>query len=177
MKLVHAHTVEGLYWRALAGKVPSALKEELKPLGLDLDGKPRDVEQGQWAQMLAVTVKHLYPHLSADDGYYRLGEAVVQGYENTIMGKALFAVMRMLGPHRVIKRSTANLQSANTFSQATVKQLEPNHYEVWTNECNGNANYLRALMFGALQRSGAEDLKIEVLGFDGHAATFDIRWA
>src|SRR5215213_4648597 len=81
VKLVHSHTVEGLYWRALAGKVPSALKEELKTLGLDLDAKPRDIEQAKWAQVLGVTVRHLYPRLSTDDGYYRLGETIVQGYE------------------------------------------------------------------------------------------------
>ncbi len=177
VRLVHAHTVEGLYWRALAGKVPPALKEELKALGLDLDAKVTDVEQERWAKLLAVTVRHLYPGQSVDDGYYRLGETIVQGYESTVMGKALFAMMRVLGPHRVLKRATASLQSGNTYSEAIVKQLEDNRYEVWTNECNGNANYLRAVLFGALHRAGAKDLQVKVLSFDGHAATFDVRWS
>lgn len=119
MRLVHAHTVEGLFWRALGGKIPAALKAELRSLGLDLDGKPRDIEQGAWVNILAATVRHLYPRLSPDEGYYRLGETIVQGYETTIMGKALFAMMRMLGPHRVIKRASSNLRNANSTRTRT----------------------------------------------------------
>lgn len=177
MRLVHAHAVEGLYWKALSGRVPSALKEELKTLGLDLDAKPKDVEQELWAKILAATVRHLYPQLSVDDGYFKLGETILKGYETTIMGKALFAMMRMLGPHRVLKRASTNLRNGNTFSEANVKELGGNRYEVWTNECNGNANYLRAIFFGALFRAGAKDLQVKVLTFDGHAATFDISWS
>lgn len=43
----------------------------------------------------------------------------MQGYETTIMGKALFAMMRMLGPHRVIKRASSNLRNANSTRTRT----------------------------------------------------------
>lgn len=50
---VYAHTVEGLFWRALKPHMTPALKVELNGLGLDLDGKPRDVARTQWVPMLA----------------------------------------------------------------------------------------------------------------------------
>ena len=176
MKLVHAHTVEGLYWRALGLKVPPALKDELRELGLDLEGKPRDIEHEPWVKMLAATVRHLYPRLSVDDGYYQLGDTIMRGYESTIMGKALFAMMRMLGPHRVLKRASSSLRSGNTYSDAKVTELGGNHYEVWTNECNGSPHYLRGIFFSALTRAGAKGVSVKVLSYDGHAATFDINW-
>ena len=157
--------------------MPASLKSELKALGLDLDGRPRDIEHETWARMLATTVRQLYPTSSTDDGYFRLGATIMEGYESTIMGKALFAMMRMLGPHRVIKRASESLRSGNTYSQATVKPLGGNQYEIWTNECNGNPNYIRAIVTGALQRAGAKDLQVKVLSFDGRQATFDVRWA
>lgn len=58
-----------------------------------------------------------------------------------------------------------------------MKHLGGNRYEVWTNECNGNPHYVRAVLFGGLERSGAKDLKVGLVSFDGHAATFDILWA
>ncbi|MBL8956003.1 MAG: DUF2378 family protein [Myxococcaceae bacterium] len=177
LRLVHAHTVEGLYWKALRGRVSASLKAELKSLGLDLDSKAVDVQQEVWVKMLAATVRDLWPNLSADEGYYRLGELIVQGYETTIMGKALFAMMKLLGPHRVLKRATSSLQNANTYSTAEVKPLGGNRYEVWTNECNGNANYLRAVLFSALSHAGAAGLQVKVLTYDGHAASFDISWS
>jgi uncharacterized protein (TIGR02265 family) len=177
MKLVYAHTVEGLFWRALDKQVTPPLKAELFELGLDLEAAPKDVSQEQWAKILAAAVKHLYPRLSTDDGFYRLGETLMQGYESTIMGKALFAMMRLLGPHRVIKRLTSQLRSGNTYSEGTAKETGPNRYEVWTNECNGNPGYLRAVLYGGLYRAGAKNLQVKILSFDGHAATFDVSWA
>lgn len=176
MRIVYAHTVDSLY-RAVRAHVTPALDAELRAVGVALDEKPKDLPQETWAKVLAACVKHLYPRLSVDEGYWRLGETLMNSYESTIMGKALFAMMKMLAPTRVLKRVTANLRNANNFSEGTAKELGPTHYEVWTNECHGNPNYLGAVVFGALHRSGCKDLKVKVLTFDGHAATFDIAWS
>ena len=74
------------------------------------------------------------------------------------------------------QRITHQLRSGNTYSEGLAKSLGENRYEVWTNECNGNPGYLRAILFGGLHRAGAKSLRVSVLSFDGHAATFDVAW-
>jgi uncharacterized protein (TIGR02265 family) len=175
-EIVFAHTVDGLFYRALKGKVSRQLKAELATLGLDLDKKAIDVERERWAPMLAATVKALYPSLPTDEGYFRLGRAAMDGYESTVMGKALFAMMRLLGPTRTTRRVAENLRNANTYALAKHNELAPNKHEVWVNECNGNPGYLRGVLFGALERTGAQNIKVETLKFDGHAGTFAVSW-
>jgi uncharacterized protein (TIGR02265 family) len=47
---------------------------------------------------------------------------------------------------------------------------------IWINECNGNPGYIRGVLFAAIEKSGAKNLKIETKSFDGQGATFDVTW-
>jgi uncharacterized protein (TIGR02265 family) len=172
-KLVFAHTVEGLFKRVLGPKATPQLKAELAALGLT---GPVDVEQERWVSALKVVVRHLYPGVPPDEAYFRLGRELIAGYEETLLGRAAMGMMRLLGPQRTVRRVMVNLRSANNYAEATSKELSANRYEVWVNECNGNPNYLRGVLFEALARSGAKNLKMDTTAFDGHAATFAVSW-
>jgi uncharacterized protein (TIGR02265 family) len=173
---VFAHTVDGLFFRALKGKIPSTLKAELLSLGLDLDKKPIDLPHETWVKVIGAAVRGLWPNLPPEEGGFRLGRTLIEGYEQTLMGQALIGMVRLLGPLRTVRRATTNLRNGNTYSEAKHIELAPNRHEVWINECNGNPGYIRGVLFGAIERSGAKNLKLETKSFDGHAATFTVSW-
>jgi uncharacterized protein (TIGR02265 family) len=174
--LVYAHTVEALFHKVLAPRIGPALKLELKGLGLDLDQKAKDIPQQEWAKILACAVRHLFPTDTADQGYYRLGETLMQGYADTFMGKAVFTTLRLLGPSRAARRIASTIKSGNNYIDAKFTELAPNHFEMWASEVNGNPHYARAVMIVGLRAAGAKNVRIEAKSFDGHAATFDIAW-
>jgi uncharacterized protein (TIGR02265 family) len=175
-RIVYAHTVEGLLFRALKGRVPPQLRSSLKELGVDLDDKPKDLPHEVWVKVLAAGVRTLHPNLPPDEGYFRLGRTLIDGYEQTLMGKALIGMMKLLGPLRTVRRVMVNLRNGNSYSEATAKELGPTHHEIWINECNGNPGYIRGVLFAAIEKSGAKNLKIVTKGVDGPGATFDVTW-
>jgi len=177
VRLVYAHTVDGLFYRALAGQVTAPLKAELLGLGLDLDQKPKDLPQETWVKMLAAAVKHLYPRLPPDDGFFRLGETLMQGYSQTVMGRALFAMLKLLGPQRVLKRIAANLRSGNTYSEASAKELAPKKYEVWDERVQRQPGVPARRAVQRPARRGGAGAAGEGALFDGHAATFEVTWS
>jgi uncharacterized protein (TIGR02265 family) len=59
MQTVYAHTVEGLFFKAVRTRIGPGLKDRLKPLGIDLDDKPADVPREKWAEALRVTATEL----------------------------------------------------------------------------------------------------------------------
>lgn len=175
--VVFAHTAEGLFWKTLRPRIDPALKTKLAALGADLDGRPKDVPRDAWEQMLRATVESLYPTLPPDAGYFELGCSLLRGYNETLTGKALLSVLRVLGPMRGLKRMTTNLKMGNNYNQLRLVEHGPARVEVWVNECNGNPHYVRGVIFEGLRFAGAKDVRVEARGFDGHACTYDLSWA
>lgn len=56
MQLVYAHTVEGLFFKAVRSRIGPGLKARLKPMGIDLDGQPADVPRETWAEDVKMEV-------------------------------------------------------------------------------------------------------------------------
>jgi uncharacterized protein (TIGR02265 family) len=171
---VYAHTVEGLFFKALRPKITPSAEAKLKDLGIDLSGKPREVQHLRWKEALRVAAS-LFEG-TEDERFRQLGRSVLLRYEETVMGKAAVAVMRIMGPKRILHRVNSTLRSGNNYIVATLQPLDERNWEGSVNECNGNPHYIAGVMEQGLIISGAKEVDVSVRDFDGHAATFSIRW-
>lgn len=172
---VYEHTVEGLFFKALHGRIKPPLEERLKALGIDLKGKPKSVPHAQWVQALHLAATELFEG-TVDQRFRQLGNAVMLRHEDTVMGKAVITVMRLMGPKRVLGRINTTLRSGNNYIQATLAPTGPTSWEGTVNECNGNPHYIAGVVERGLIISGAKEVKVEVSGFDGHSAMFKLSW-
>jgi len=103
--VVYDAAVEGVFLRGLVGQVTPALSAKLRELGLDLDQKLRPTYPREaWSRMLEVTVAELFPSVSRQEGFRRLGELAVNGIGNTMIGKVLVQMARLMGPRRSMLR-------------------------------------------------------------------------
>lgn len=172
---VYEHTVEGLFFKALRERITPPLQARLKALGIDLSGKPKSVPHAQWKDALRLAATELFDG-SEDERYRQLGNAVLLRHEETVMGKAVIAVMRLMGPTRVLKRINSTLGSGNNYIQANLAPTSLTSWEGTVNECNGNPYYIAGVVQQGLIITGAKDPRVLVSGFDGHSATFQISW-
>lgn len=173
---VYEHTVEGLFFKALRSRLTPALEGKLKALGIDVQGKPKSVPQGQWVRALELAATTLFEG-PLDERFRQLGHCVMLRYEETVMGKAVITVMRLMGPRRVLKRINSTLRSGNNFIEASLAPTGPNSWEGTVNECNGNPYYIAGVLEQGLAISGAKSPLVLVSGFDGHSARFQITWS
>ncbi|MGV3620317.1 MAG: DUF2378 family protein [Archangium sp.] len=173
---VYDHTVDSLFFKALAARITPAMKEKLKALHIDLDGKPKNVPQTDWAQALRLAADELFTG-PLDERYRSLGAAVIQRFEETLMGKAIMAVMRVMGPARALRRIEGNLRGGNNFIRASLEQKGERAFVSEVNECNGNPHYIAGVIDAALHVAGAKEVNVTVLHFDGHAAKYAISWS
>lgn len=172
---VYEHTVEGLFFKALRSRITPALGERLKALGIDLAGKPRSVAHAQWVQALHLVATELFEG-PVDLRFRKLGQSVMLHHEETVMGKAVITVMRLMGPKRVLGRINSTLRSGNNYIQATLAPTGPTSWEGLVNECNGNPQYIAGVIEQGLIISGAKEVKVDVSDFDGHSAKFKLAW-
>ncbi|MFN7133736.1 MAG: DUF2378 family protein, partial [Myxococcales bacterium] len=132
-QLVFGHNFEGLYLRGLASRLTPELRKELLKLGVDLNrllpGYPVEI----WMAGLRLTARMLHQGLPPHAAYQQLGQVFMRGYFETMLGKALLAILRVIGPERTFKRMTQNFRTGNNFNEVTSTVLAPGHAEMWIN--------------------------------------------
>lgn len=176
--VVFDSAIEGLFVRGLAGKVTPQLKQKLRAEGLDLDQKlkaqyPREV----WIRVMDVTARELYPGVPAEEAYRRMGDIAVAGIGNTLIGKAIVSMARMLGPKRAMYRLNQAFGSLNNFMKLEVKELTPSHFELFVNDCYGRPTYIEGALGAAVRISHNKPFQVRLLEQAPNGAVkIEIRW-
>lgn len=176
-QVVFAHTVEGLFVRALGGEVPPALEEELRRLGLDLSKKLLPAYPVPlWNQVLEATLRVLYPGQPLPKSGRLLGERMIEGYRNTLVGQAVLALAKIIGPRRALLRSRQNWRSGNSYSEVTVEELGPTDFRLSFNESGVSRWISQGLLSAGLVFAGAKGLTVEVESFTESDAVYRATW-
>lgn len=105
-----------------------------------------------------------------------VGRLFFDGYEKTMVGQALMAMLRVLGPRRTLLRLTRNLRSANNFSEAEVEEKAPNHHVVKVKHV-AYPGFYKGLLESGCEHAGAKELQVSLLRMSQeHVATYEVRW-
>ncbi len=177
-RLVFSHTVDGLFLRALKTRLTERIKDRLvKEAGVDLRAplKP-GYSLKQWDAAVGIAAEELHPNEDPNVAFELLGAAVTQGYFDTMIGSAMAAMLRLIGPARAIRRIERSLRSGNNYSETSLVELSPVHFEIPTNETGRLRENLRGVIRRGMEISGAKNVRCKVLTFDDAGCVYDIEW-
>ncbi|HYH97076.1 DUF2378 family protein [Hyalangium sp.] len=176
-KLVFDQTLEGLFVRGLEGRVTPTLKLHLKEVGVDLDRKLLPAYPFEtWCSCVRVAARTLYTEAPEEQAYLALGERMVDGYRGTMMGRALFSVLQLLGPRRVLGRVQQSFRSGNNYTEVRMKELAPTHRELWVNEAGPTRYLVQGAILAGMRGCGVADAQVRVRSFTAEDVTFDVEW-
>ncbi len=175
--VVFDNTVDALFGRALGKKMTPRCRERLLAEGLDLSAKlkpfyPRE----QYYRFVNIAVEELFPGQPKDKAHYALGQAFIAGFNETLIGKAVISVVRMIGARRALERMTQNFRSSNNYMQTKLTQVSPGVHELWLSQTSGAPAYFEGVLFSSLSHTSAKNLKVERASYDGTACTLKISW-
>ncbi|MFY0573697.1 DUF2378 family protein [Cystobacter fuscus] len=176
--LVFEQTIEAVFVRALHGRLSPACRERLRQAGLDVEQKLRPAYPfASWMTFLRIVAEELYPQLPLEESAFKLGEAYMDGYRETMLGRAVLSLLRVLGPRRALMRATQHFRSGNNYTESRLKELGPCKFELWMNEVGSLPSFTAGIIHAGLRTAGVEHLRIELTGYDGHACTYCINWS
>jgi uncharacterized protein (TIGR02265 family) len=176
-ELVFQQAVEGLFHVGLRGKVTPELQARLRGAGLDL-AKPLEpaYPRAAWNQFIRVTAESLWPGEPPERAYHALGRQLLKGYAETLIGKALAGLMRLIGPRRTLERMTHNFRSGGNYNLTRVTFETPTEALFWMNEPNLHPSYVAGILEAALEFAGTRQVDIRVHARDAEGCTYRIRW-
>lgn len=179
-RLVYVQVVEGLLQHGLQGKVSPRLKQRLRQVGVDLDRPLLPAYSvPMWMHCLSVIVEETYPGMPREEAFRKLAEAHVQGYGRTVIGRAVYGVMRLLGPRRLVQRLPQTLHATDNYTEAELVERGPTTYEMKMNSAVDAPGYVESLFESMLRVGGAESPKVTRIDVDPEApsSTYQLTWA
>ncbi len=175
-KVVFDFAMESML-RMLGRKPTPSEVAELVALGVD-PSKP--LKPAYTAETMVAAVdwmaKRKWPTLPPDEAQYQLGRAyLLEGYSQTLMGKAVVGMARVIGPHRILERMSRNFRTATNFTETKLTQKAPTTYELWFSP-NWRPNYYRGIIHSGLEMVGVKSPEVVLISHKGTETIFRISW-
>ncbi|HYI02408.1 DUF2378 family protein [Hyalangium sp.] len=175
--LVYEQTIEALFVRALGGRLSPECRARLREAGLDVTQKLKPAYPFRaWMTFIRIAAEELYPGMPLAESTFKLGEAYVEGFRETMLGRAVMSLLRVLGPRRTVLRATQNFRAGNNYTETRVAEMGPARFEVWMNEVGEFPDFTAGIIHAGVRASGAKELRVELFDYDGHACTYRISW-
>jgi uncharacterized protein (TIGR02265 family) len=175
-KLIFDHTVESLL-RTLERPIPPAQIAGLDALGIDLS-KPLlpAYPLETYSALIGFIARQRFPDLPPEEADFEVGRAFIEAYTTqTLMGRALKGLLRVIGPHRTLERMSRTFRTANNYTQTRLQPLGPTSYELWFNYAI-RQGYFRGMVHATLALCGVRQIEVKLAATQGHELTFHVSW-
>ena len=173
-----SQSVEGLFIKGLGSMLTPAIKTSLRATGLDLDKPLRPgypaAEFHRWIEQVSAAI---YPDLQRDEALRRIGHRAVSGLEEGMIGKALSAGLKLIGPRRSLQRVERIFKNNNNYLQASLIELGERDARVALSAVHGLPTYYQGLFEAAVTIIGAKEPKVTLLASPPPGAMLHIEWS
>lgn len=175
-KLIFAQTFEGLlrsFHAQLSPRLASGLRQRgLDPMAALLPAYPQSV----FIEVVTFVAGELHPGLPPEEAIAAVGRGFMDGYGETMVGRAMLAMMRLIGPRRTLERVTRQFRTGNNFSETRLTEVGPTEYQLWVNEVRLPGWYIGILSRG-LELAGAQGVRVELLALEAGGGRFCVKWS
>lgn len=176
-RLVYVQVVEGLIQHGLQGRISPRLKTRLRQVGLDVDRPLLPAYSVlMWQQCLRVIAEETWPGMALEEAFRHLAAAHVEGYGRTLIGRAVYGVMRLLGPRRLVQRMPQTLRGTDNYTQVELVEKGPAAYEMRMNSALDCPGYAESLFEHMLRVGGGESPHVTTLSVEDGHTTYLLTW-
>jgi uncharacterized protein (TIGR02265 family) len=175
-KLIFDHTVESLL-RTLERPISPEQIKGLDALGIDLSkpllpAYPLEV----YTALIGFIGRQRWPGLPQEEADFEVGRTFIEAYTTqSVMGKAVKGLIRVIGPHRAIERMSRTFRTANNYTETRLQRLGPTSYELWFNFAL-RAGYFRGMLHATLAVCGVKQIEVKTVASQGPEVTFHVSW-
>lgn len=159
-------------------RLTPALREKLKTeAGYDDDKKLPTYPISALDRTVQLLAADSFPFLPPDEAQFRFGLLAMRRYGESTLGKALFPLVRLLGPMKFLKRMPQLFRQTNNYADVKVEVLSPTSYQFDHNEVSAIPHYFRGVMEASGAMIGLKDYHCTLVEYDGHHARYRIDWS
>lgn len=173
--LVFSQSFEALL-RALGGNLNSEAKARFVAVGVDYDHRLLPAYPLEtWVAAMELGAVLFSPGAGPAQRHFLLGRRMVDTYGETLVGRALLAVMRVIGPQRTMERMTRNLRTTNNYTESSMTTLPDGRVTVWCSRVV-SPEFYRGMFTRTIEAAGGREARVEIVSADASGGTFAVSW-
>ena len=104
-----------------------------------------------------------------------IGTRAIEKHFNSLLGRPLFAFLRLLGPERTLMRMKQNLRSANNFCESELFVVAPEHFHLWFNDSTLVKHIRVGLMRRGLELLYSSSWSVNIISSDELGTVYEIK--
>ncbi len=177
-RFMYGSSVEALFDKALRRRMTEPCRVALQQAGLDLGQRFAPMyTAAQYERFVRIAREQLFSELADAQAYEAMGRAFLDGYWETILGRAVRGVLKLLGPAQIIRRLPALFAAGSTYVRATVIEDRPGEWKIQITGVGGYPHFTRGLLDSVLEASGARKGRVEIAEIlPDERVTYLLRW-
>lgn len=176
--MVYSNTFEGLR-AALTrhGLDPGLIDREFRAVGIDFARVLPAYTKAHFIDALRLSARLAFAGVEPELAFRSVGDLVIEGYVNTVLGKAVHAAARLMGPLWTLKRMTRNLRTSDNCTEARVTEHGPTDLSIWINDHLGCHGYYEGVFEAVVRKAGAREGRCVLEATSGRReATYRVTW-
>jgi uncharacterized protein (TIGR02265 family) len=169
-------SIEALFVQALSGDITPRLRDRLKEGGIDLANLHPAYPRLVFSRCCRIAADEVYPGLSAEEGLRRLGRRLIEGYAQTMLGRAIVAVFRLIGVRRGLERVTRGFRSGDNYTETRFALDGSTRADLWFNQVNGQPTFTLGMLEACMDWVGAKGGRVQLLRVEGDGCVYRLEW-
>jgi uncharacterized protein (TIGR02265 family) len=171
-KLIFGQSVEVLL-TACRGRISTATVKGLAAKGIHFDKKLDPAYPAEaWAEAVRLISTDLFPGVPAEEAHRQLAHRVVQQFTETVTGRVLVTVAKLLGHERSLNRMTHSLRTGANFLDCRVTPEVGGVRTIWMSDVSGVPGFYRGMLEFGGAAVGFERHLLEIIAREGTSVTF-----
>lgn len=176
-EVIFRNTVEALFNRALGPKLTDRCVERIRREGIDLRHRLEGFYSREtFYRCVRILGEELFPDLGEDERMVQLGTTFMDGFEQTLIGKAALSASRFMGTRRTLARMAENYRTSNNYQKVELREVALGEMRITLSQTSGVSGYFEGALRRALTLIGTRGLRVRREDDDGRRCTLCISW-
>lgn len=175
-RLWFSTVIEAIFIKGLGERLTPDLTASIRKAGIDLAKlQPAyPVEQVRAACKIVMPV--LFGDMTEADAFHQLGVSSMRGYTETLLGKALLQILKLIGPRRSLLRMHTSMRSGNNYLETSSTVLANNCVELRFSDVSGMPSFYQGIMEEAGRMAHAKNLRVTTVADTPPGHAFRVEW-
>lgn len=175
-RLMFSQVIEGIFIKGLGDKLTPSMKAEIKKAGIDLAKLQPAYPVEVMEKACKAVVPMLYPGTSEAEAYFQLGVVSMRGYSDTLLGKALMQILKLIGVRRSLLRMHTSMRAGNNFLETSSTVLAENSIELRFSDVHGMPSFYQGIIEEGARMAHADSVRVTTVASDPPGHTFRVEW-
>jgi uncharacterized protein (TIGR02265 family) len=175
-QLMFSPVIEGIFIKGLGDKLSPRLKEEIKKVGIDLNKLAPAYPVELVHKACKVVMPVLYPGMTEAEAFHQLGLLSLRGYTETLLGKALMQILKLIGVRRSLLRMHTSMRSGNNFLETSSTVLSGNCIELRFSDVSKMPSFYQGIIEEGGRMAHAKSIRVTTAASEPPGHTFRVEW-